>query len=86
MTNKSRIQANNAKLRDCIDVAENLPEAGASFPSYEGTYTVVPSTVEEITLATAQKVLLADVKVNKIPYAEVSNNKGGKTVTIGNEV
>lgn len=83
MDNKSRIQANNAKLRECIDIAENLPEAGATFPSYEGEYTVTPSTEEEITLATAQKVLLADVKVNKIPYAEVTNIKGGKTVTIG---
>ena len=52
-------------------------------PPYEGNYTVTPSTENEITLETAQKLMLADVKVEKIPYAEVSNNKGGKTATIG---
>lgn len=83
VTNKERLQANNAKLRDCIDMADNLPDAGETFPSYEGAYTVIPSTEEEITLSTAQKMLLADLKVKKIPYAEVSNNKGGKTATIG---
>ena len=28
MTNTERIQANNAELRECIEMAENLPEAG----------------------------------------------------------
>lgn len=83
MTNRERIQANNADLRECIEIAENLPDAGASYPSYEGDYTVVPSTETDTTLETAQKLLLANVKVTKIPYAEVSNNKGGKTATIG---
>lgn len=52
-------------------------------PKYDGEYAVTPSTEGDITLATAQKMLDADVKVNKIPYAEVSNNTGGKTATIG---
>lgn len=30
MTNTERIQANNAELRECIELAENLPEAGTS--------------------------------------------------------
>ena len=83
MSNKERIQAHNDDLRECIEIAENLPDAGASYPTYEGEYTVTPATENEITLATAQRLLLANVRVNKIPYAEVSNNKGGKTVTIG---
>lgn len=29
MTNTERIQANNAELRECIEIAENLPNAGA---------------------------------------------------------
>ena len=28
MTNTERIQANNAELRECIEIAENLPNAG----------------------------------------------------------
>lgn len=30
MTNSERIQANNAELRECIESAENLPEAGGA--------------------------------------------------------
>ena len=30
MTNTERIQANNASLRECIETAENLPNAGGS--------------------------------------------------------
>lgn len=29
MTNNERIQANNADLRECLEIAENLPEAGS---------------------------------------------------------
>ena len=46
MTNSERIQANNAKLRDSIETAKTLPEAGAGDPVIEslevtknGTYT-----------------------------------------------
>jgi hypothetical protein len=56
----------------------------AEVPKYEGTYSVTPSTTEDITLATKQKLLTADVVVEKILYAEVSNNSGGTTATIGN--
>lgn len=55
-------------------------------PVYEGTYVVTPSAEEAQTLLTAHKMMLEDVKVEKIPYAEVSNNSGGTTATIGNEV
>lgn len=49
---------------------------------YNGPYNVVPK-VEPQTLQTAQKTLTQDVKVFAIPYAEVSNQKGGITATIG---
>ena len=52
-------------------------------PIYEGVFEVVPSTEESIILKTAQKMMDADVKVEKIPYAEVSNASNGTTVTIG---
>ena len=52
-------------------------------PKYDGEYLVTPQTDEDITLQTAQKMLDADIKINKIPYFEVTNNLGGKTATIG---
>lgn len=85
MTNTERIQANNAELREAIEMAENLPEAGG-YPAYSGVYVVVPSPDNSIVLNTTEKVLTQDVTVKKIPFYEVSNNKGGTTVTIGKEV
>lgn len=49
---------------------------------YEGDYEVTPK-VDEQTLPTADKLLLEDVKIKKIPYFEVSNNSGGITASIG---
>jgi hypothetical protein len=54
-------------------------------PPYEGDYVVTPK-VSEQTLPTADKLLSEDVTVKKIPYFEVSNESGGNTVFIGNEV
>lgn len=54
-------------------------------PVYDGNYTVTPAVTEQ-TLKTAQKKMVADVTIKKIPYFEVSNNSGGTTATIGNEV
>ena len=55
----------------------------SELPKYDGEYTVSPSAVSDQTLSTAQKLLDADIKINKIPYAEVSNTSNGTTVTIG---
>lgn len=52
---------------------------------YDGAYTVTPAVTEQA-LKTAQKKMVADVTIKKIPYFEVSNNSGGTTATIGNEV
>ena len=54
-------------------------------PSYEGEYEVIPKITEQ-TLPTAQRLLEEDVHIKEIPYFEVSNNSGGNTVYIGNEV
>lgn len=52
------------------------------FPLYSGQYAIVPSTNEQ-NLTTKNKILTDDIAVNAIPYAEVTNNTGGLTVTIG---
>ena len=54
-------------------------------PHYTGAYDVTPK-VHAQTLPTAEKYLSKDVTIKKIPYFEVSNNSGGETVYIGNEV
>ena len=56
----------------------------ASLPVYDGVYSVVPKTEEQL-LQTAQRYMDADVKVEKIPYAEVTNVSGGLTITIGGD-
>lgn len=49
---------------------------------YPGPYTVTP-TREDQTLNTRNKIMAANVTVFEIPYVEVRNPVGGKTVTIG---
>lgn len=52
---------------------------------YEGAYVVVPRVEETQRLATRNKTLFDDVTVEEIPIFEVSNDCGGKTLTIGAE-
>lgn len=54
----------------------------AELPKYEGEYVVTPAT-EDQELLTAQTYMAANLKVEKIPYAEVTNALGGVTATIG---
>ena len=83
MTNTERIQANNEELRKSIEMAETLPDVSVDGGDpYEGEYVVTPK-VNEQTLPTKQKVMLDDMTVLAIPYAEVTNVSNGKTVTIG---
>ena len=50
---------------------------------YNGQYTVTPLPNVEQILRTDNKILKHDIVIQPIPYAEVSNLAGGKTVTIG---
>lgn len=52
---------------------------------YSGAYTVTPEVTQQV-LETAEKVMEEDLVVKAIPYFEVSNEAGGSTVYIGNEV
>lgn len=54
----------------------------SNYEVYEGSYIVTPS-VSNQTLDTANKLMQSDVIIEEIPYAEVSNNSGGKTASIG---
>lgn len=67
-------------------VSVNVRTSGGAddlnYEVYEGSYIVTPS-VSKQTLDTANKLMKSDVIIEEIPYAEVGNNSGGKTVTIG---
>lgn len=52
-------------------------------PVYDGAFSVTPSADNDLMLLTAQTFMDSDIKVEKIPYAEVTNHSGGTTVTIG---
>ena len=54
-----------------------------SMDEYTGQYLVTPLPSVEQILRTTNKVLRHDVIVEPIPYAAVSNDAGGRTVTIG---
>ena len=53
---------------------------------YHGATTVTPKANSQTILETADKVVLDDIKVLKIPYWETSNISGGYTVFIAGEV
>ena len=67
------------------DVVFGKIQLSGNLSIYNGDYTVTPS-VEEQTLKTANKKMLEDITVKKIPFYETSNLSGGNTVYIGNEV
>lgn len=60
--------------------AKELPAYGGTY--YEGSYEVTPSASEDVTLQTENTYLDANIVVQKIPYAEVTNAANGTTVTI----
>jgi len=65
-----------------VEFDEALVRYNGDLAEYAGPYSVTPKTGLQ-TLETAQKALMENIKVFAIPYAEVSNNSGGITATIG---
>lgn len=59
-----------------------LEKVKQGIPAYQGDYTITPATHTQI-LETKDTILYNDFTVEEIPFFEVSNNAGGKTVTIG---
>lgn len=54
---------------------------GGDYSVYPGPYSVIPK-VDAQTLSTEHMVCSDDIVVEAVPYLEVSNPEGGKTVTI----
>ena len=59
-------------------------EKGSTPPEmYEGEYEITPILYDEIILKTGWKTMKTDMTIHPITIQEVSNPKGGITVTIG---
>ena len=56
-----------------------LPEG---YEDYEGSYVITPD-VDQQVISTNDRHLTEDIIIQPIPYAEVSNDANGYTVTIG---
>lgn len=66
-----------------IDMSQTVSIMGdLNYPMYEGPYDAMP-TVNGLTLATKRRSMSKDVNVEPIPIGSVSNDSGGRTVTIG---
>ena len=66
------------KIHASIEPVENLPR------NYEGSYEIDPAKSRQV-LPTKDKLMREDMTVLGIYYYEVTNEQGGKTVTIGRD-
>lgn len=67
MTNTERIQTNNAELRECIELAEKLPDAGTNVEVILQSKTVTPTKDVQNIMADADYTALEQVTVEAIP-------------------
>lgn len=67
MTNTERIQAHNAELRECIELAENLPDAGTAVEVVLQDKTITPTKSEQKIKADDDYTGLNEVTVEPIP-------------------
>ena len=57
-----------------------------NYPEYTGPFTVIPKIATAQILETAQKTVLQDIEVTKIPVHTTTNPAGGNTVFIGGDI
>lgn len=66
-----------------MDVSQIVSVIGdLGYPMYEGPYEATP-TVDGLILSTRRRSMSKDVSIEPIPIGSVSNDSGGRTVTIG---
>lgn len=66
-----------------MDMSQTVSVMGdLDYPMYEGPYDATP-TVDGLKLATKRRSMSKDVSIEPIPIGSVSNESGGRTVTIG---
>ena len=70
------------KINSRVKLTGSVEKSPLMVPEYEGSYEIRPKVWEQAML-TKGKLMLEDVKIQEIPYQEVTNQTGGKTATIG---
>lgn len=72
------------KIKEEQNIKLKITEGGGgAYPVYTGETEVEPKTIAQ-TLETANKTVLDDISVLKIPYFETSNLKGTTAIIGGN--
>lgn len=71
------------EFKNCFGMYLESGDSIIDYDMYTGQYDVTPLPNVEQILRTRNMVLKHDIVIEPIPYAEVSNTAGGKTVTIG---
>lgn len=77
-----RVPVSQRAFAQRVEVRPSVFIDAGDVKEYEGPYDVTPSVAGE-TLPTRDRLLAEDVEVRGIPYAEVSNESGGLTASIG---
>lgn len=82
------------QISQCVDLSGTIqPESELSgyvsmpetLEPYLGKYEYTPRVTEQ-TLPTKDKRMTEDLRINAIPFFDVSNPTGGKTIYIGKEI
>lgn len=68
-----------------IEMETCYQSGSGGLPYYEGPYKAIPKVIQQ-TLNTKNKSMALNVTIQSIPYSEVSNPEGGKTIIIGGEL
>lgn len=79
LTEKASLQA---VINSAIKLSGNIDKSPLTIPEYEGSYEIRPEVWEQ-SMTTKRKLMRENVRVQEIPYQEVTNLSGGKTATIG---
>ena len=82
MTMLSGLKCLTGKLNSSVKLSGIVEKSPLTVPEYEGSYEIRPEVFEQAML-TKGKLMLEDVKIQEIPYQEVTNQTGGQTATIG---
>lgn len=77
----------DAVLKDIKELKIQIESGGSGgggtvLPVYEGPYTVTPTAYAQQVLATQHTSVMHNITVEAVPIEEVSNTRGGLTVTI----
>ena len=71
------------EFKECFGAYLEASKSLVGIDDYTGEYVVTPLPTVEQVLRTQNSIMRDDIVINPIPYHEVDNAAGGRTVTIG---